>query len=93
MDADQVQTALLSLPSWSGDTERLVREVLANAETTALLRAQVATAANEADHHPLVEDVDGGTRFVVWTHSAGGVTAKDTALAARIDAIVSALNL
>lgn len=93
LDADQVKAALLSLPSWTGDGSRIAREVLADEETTTALRAQVAAAADEADHHPVVEDVEGGTRFVLWTHSEGGVTVKDPALAARIDAIASSLGL
>ena len=93
LNDEQVRSALALLPSWVGSAGRLERTVLAAPPQTELLRAQVAQAAEEADHHPVVEDVDGGTHFALWTHSAGGVTAKDTALAARIDAIATSLGL
>lgn len=93
LDADQLKAALVSLPAWSGDTSRISREVLADPAATTALRIQVAALAEDAEHHPEIQEVNGGTRFVLWTHSAGGVTAKDTSLAARIDAIVTSQGL
>lgn len=93
MNDDQVRAALLALPSWSGDATRISRTALAEPPVLEQLRVQVAKAAEEADHHPLVEDADGGTRYVLWTHSAGGVTAKDTSFAARIDVIAASLGV
>ena len=90
-DADGLAAALRALPAWSGTTDRISRTVLADAPTTARVRSEVAEAADALDHHPVVEDVDGGTRFVLWTHSRGAVTELDTALAASIDAVVDGL--
>lgn len=57
-----------------------------------MLRTQVDLVASEIDHHPVVEDTAEGTRFVLWTHSRGGVTELDVALAARIDALHAELH-
>lgn len=85
---DAVVDALLALPAWTGDAARISRTVhLSPADDTAL-RAEVARTADELDHHPVLEDLpDGATRFVLWTHVAGGVTALDVDLARRIDAL------
>ena len=82
---DELSQALAELPAWSGDRRRIERTVLAPAGRTARLRERVARLSDELDHHPVVEDVPGGTRFVLWTHVRGAVTELDVALARRID--------
>ena len=87
----ELAQALEQLPDWSGDTNRISRTVHLPPARDAVLRAAVAQVADEADHHPVVEDLpDGGSRFVLWTHVRNAVTEQDTALAARIDAVVAA---
>ena len=51
---------------------------------------RVADAAEAANHHPdiLVHGWN-GLRFTLSTHSEGGVTEADLALAATIDALVT----
>lgn len=52
--------------------------------------ARVGVVAEEMDHHP---DIDIRWRTLTFrcsTHSAGGVTAKDLALAKQIDEIIAA---
>jgi 4a-hydroxytetrahydrobiopterin dehydratase len=51
---------------------------------------RVAEAAEEADHHPdiLVHGCN-KVRLTLSTHSEGGLTDKDHALARRIDGVVS----
>lgn len=93
LDAAALAEALRGLPAWSCEDGRLVRTVPAPGAATAELRRRVAAEADALDHHPVVEDVPGGTRFVVWTHSRDAVTALDPALAARVDAVVDALGL
>ncbi|MCW2613686.1 MAG: putative pterin-4-alpha-carbinolamine dehydratase [Frankiales bacterium] len=88
LTADQLAEALATLPGWSGDLRRLERTVLLPPDRAAALRARVAAAADELDHHPVVEDVPGGLRFVVWTHVRDAVTELDVALARRIDALL-----
>lgn len=87
LSADEVAAALRELPAWSGDTARLVRTVPGTPQELAALRAAVALAADELDHHPSVVAVPGGLRFTLETHSRGAVTELDVALARRIDAL------
>ena len=49
---------------------------------------RVAEVAEELDHHPDIDIRWRTLTFACATHSAGGVTAKDLTLAARIDEIV-----
>ena len=51
---------------------------------------RVAMEAEKADHHPDWSNVWNRVDILLSTHSAGGVTAKDIALAARIEAIAGA---
>lgn len=46
---------------------------------------RVGEAAEQANHHPDVYLSWGKVKLTIWTHSAGGLTAKDFALAARAD--------
>ena len=48
---------------------------------------RVALEAEKADHHPDWTNVWNKVEILLSTHSAGGVTAKDIALAAKIEAI------
>ena len=52
---------------------------------------RVALAAEKADHHPEWSNVWNRVDILLSTHSDGGVTAKDIALAARIEAIPASL--
>ncbi|MFD0569605.1 4a-hydroxytetrahydrobiopterin dehydratase [Kitasatospora gansuensis] len=45
----------------------------------------VAEAAEELDHHPDIDIRWRTLRFVLSTHSAGGLTGLDLTMAARID--------
>jgi 4a-hydroxytetrahydrobiopterin dehydratase len=49
---------------------------------------RVAMAAEVMDHHPDLRVVYNKVEIVLNTHSAGGVSEKDFALAARIDGLV-----
>ena len=51
--------------------------------------ARVALEAEKADHHPDWSNVWNRVDILLSTHSAGGVTAKDVALARKIEAIAS----
>ena len=82
----ELADALAGLPAWSGDTDGIERAVKAPTFLDGIrLVDAVAAAAEDADHHP---DIDIRWRTVTFrlaTHSAGGVTEKDLALARRID--------
>jgi 4a-hydroxytetrahydrobiopterin dehydratase len=51
----------------------------------------VALAAEKADHHPDWSNSWNRVDIGLTTHSEGGVTAKDVALAAAIDALAAGL--
>lgn len=48
---------------------------------------RVALAAEKADHHPEWTNVWNRVDITLTTHSAGGLTDKDIALAKRIEAL------
>ncbi|HSM03604.1 MAG TPA: 4a-hydroxytetrahydrobiopterin dehydratase [Longimicrobiales bacterium] len=50
---------------------------------------RVATLADEADHHPDIDIRYDKVRIGLATHSEGGITEKDTALAEQIDRATS----
>jgi len=84
LTTEELSAALAALPGWTGDTERIERQLVLSHEDADALRAEVASYADEVDHHPVVTQDDGALTFTVWTHSAGGVTRKDIALAKAI---------
>lgn len=49
--------------------------------------SRVALVAEKNDHHPEWKNVYKTVEVVLSTHDAGGLTSKDTALAAAMDAI------
>ena len=87
---DERATALTGLPGWSGDAGSIVRSVQAPDFLTGVrIVDEVAAVAEEMDHHP---DIDVRWRTVTFrlsTHSAGGVTGMDLALARRISGIAA----
>ena len=54
---------------------------------------RVALAAEAADHHPEWSNVWNRVDVLLTTHSAGGLTEKDVALAKRIGAFAAQLAL
>lgn len=55
--------------------------------------ARVALAAEKADHHPEWRNVYKTVEVVLSTHDAGGVTARDIALAKIMDAAAAQLGV
>ena len=89
MNQKEIDDALASLPGWRYDDNKLVRDVPVELDSQDNLERAVMQVADELNHHPEVERREGTMRFQLWTHSAGGVTAKDVELAARIDQTLS----
>jgi len=87
LDDRAVQEALERLPGWRREGQAIVRdlELPSFALAIAFVNA-VAGAAEAADHHPdiLVHGWN-KVRLTLSTHSAGGLTAADVALAATLD--------
>ena len=89
MNQKDIEDALSSLPGWRYDDNKLVRDVPTTTGSQDNLERAVMAVADELNHHPEIQRGEGQLRFEVWTHSAGGVTAKDVELAARIDQTLS----
>jgi len=88
LDAETVRSRLAELPGWSGDTAGIGRTVKAPSFIAGIrLVDAVAEAAEELNHHPDIDIRWTSITFTISTHSAGGVTERDFALARRIDAL------
>ena len=82
--------ALAALPGWAFDAERngiAKRFAFADFSAAYAFMTRVALAAEKADHHPDWSNVWNRVDILLSTHSAGGVTAKDLALAKVIEAM------
>ena len=90
LDDAAVRTALAELPGWAGGTDAIRRTVTAPDFATGIrIVVDVAAAAEDADHHPDIDVRWTRVTFALSTHSAGGVTDKDVAMARRIDDIAA----
>ena len=86
LDDEALRAALAGLPEWTGDGRALRRTVHAPSFRDGIvLVTAVAEAAEEMDHHPDIDIRWRDVTFTLSTHSAGGVTEMDVALAHRID--------
>src|SRR5690348_6666358 len=91
---DEISAGLATLPDWTRDGDSIVRTAetagFRTAETAGFRTAvsvvnAVADAAEELNHHPDIDIRWRTLRFVLSTHSAGGLTSLDLTLAGRID--------
>jgi 4a-hydroxytetrahydrobiopterin dehydratase len=93
--SDEERTeALKALPEWRYDeAERAIRRDFAFADFGAAFAfmTRVAIAAEKADHHPDWSNSWNRVEVALSTHSAGGVTGKDIALARAMDGFASGL--
>jgi 4a-hydroxytetrahydrobiopterin dehydratase len=80
---------LATLPGWSFDAGRngIARSFRFDGFGAAFaFMTRVALAAEKADHHPEWSNVWNRVDILLSTHSEGGVTGKDIALARAIEA-------
>ncbi|MFS8477677.1 MAG: 4a-hydroxytetrahydrobiopterin dehydratase [Micromonosporaceae bacterium] len=91
LDDVAVATALRDLDGWTGDATGITRTVeMASFPAVIAAVVEIAKVAEDMDHHP---DIDIRWRTLTLrcaTHSAGGVTDRDIALANRVDQIIAA---
>jgi len=83
------EAALAALPGWTWDANRnAITKTFRFAEfrTAFGFMTEVALAAERADHHPEWSNVWNRVDILLTTHSANGLTDKDTALAREIEA-------
>jgi 4a-hydroxytetrahydrobiopterin dehydratase len=86
--------ALAGLPEWRYDeTERAIRRDFSFADFGAAFgfMARVALAAEKADHHPDWSNSWNKVSVRLSTHSEGGVTGKDIALARLMEGFAPSL--
>ena len=90
----EIDEALGTLVTWRREGDALVASyTLASFPLGIELVDLVATSAEAAGHHPDIDIRWRDVLFVLSTHSAGGVTEQDLALAGRIDGIARGLGL
>lgn len=89
LSPDAVAAALADLPLWSGDADGLRRSVeLPSFRDAVAAIVAIADVAEELDHHPDVDLRWRTLHLALVSHSAGGVSELDLALARRIDALL-----
>lgn len=87
---DERATALTEIPLWrlSDDGGTILRSFRFKDFVTAFgFMSKVALLAERADHHPEWSNVYGRVDIGLTTHDAGGLSARDIALAKEIDAL------
>jgi 4a-hydroxytetrahydrobiopterin dehydratase len=86
----EIEERLAALhPDWRRDGDHIVRDLECDDFASAIaLVNRIAAAAESADHHPdiLIHGYR-HLRITLSTHAAGGLTGRDFALAATIDAL------
>ena len=88
LDPAEIERRLAQAPGWSLDGGKLYREFRFPDFVAAFgFMARCALAAGQLDRHPERANVYGTVRVHLTTHDAGGLTARDFELAARMDAL------
>ena len=86
LTSEQVETELAAAPGWSLDDGAITRKVTRKDFRDALLYVNaVGYLAERANHHPDVAVSWNKVTLTLVTHSAGGLTANDFALARQIN--------
>ena len=84
------EEALAALPGWTHEAERDAirkRFTFRDFGEAFAFMTRVALEAEKADHHPDWSNVWNKVDILLTTHDAGGLTARDVALAHRIEAL------
>jgi 4a-hydroxytetrahydrobiopterin dehydratase len=83
-----VARELATVPGWTRDAGELVRSFdCGDFNGSIAFVNAIADAANAADHHPDLAISWGDVMVRLTSHDAGGLTARDFALARTIDSI------
>jgi 4a-hydroxytetrahydrobiopterin dehydratase len=82
----QIASELKTLPGWRYEKGALRRAYQTDGwPTTLMLVNAIGFIAEAADHHPELAVSWGRVEVSLWTHSAGGITSKDVALARAVE--------
>jgi 4a-hydroxytetrahydrobiopterin dehydratase len=86
LTVEQIEQFLTDRPAWDLDGVSIRREFAFQDFNEALgFVVRVGAASEVADHHPDIDIRWNRVTIVLSTHSAGALTSKDLALAARFD--------
>ncbi len=88
LDADAIRSELARYPDWKYDGEALARTFDRRdfKGSIAFVNA-LAAAANGLDHHPDIAVSWNEVTVRTWSHDVHGITARDFALVAAIEAL------
>ena len=87
----QVADALAALPGWTlrGDGLAIERDFrFADFNAAFGFMTRVALLAEQADHHPEWSNVYNRVAITLTTHDAGGLSARDVAMARAIEGLL-----
>ena len=85
LSEDEITTALGTLRGWARSGDSITRAVeLADFRESMLFAGAVAYLAETANHHPDILIQWNRVTLTLSTHSAGGLTANDFALADKV---------
>jgi 4a-hydroxytetrahydrobiopterin dehydratase len=88
MSDTEVKAALADLPGWELAGTDIVREFkFADFVAAIAFVNQLAEKAEAANHHPDIDIRWNKVRLALSTHSEGGLTQKDFALAAELESL------
>ncbi len=86
MTKDEVKARLQQFEGWERDGDEIEKKfAFADFRAAVAFVNRVADLAETADHHPDISIKYDRVKLTLSTHSEGGVTEKDFALAAQID--------
>ena len=88
LSEDEISERLAAVPAWTREGDSIVHvETLAGFSAAMLYVGAVAYLAEAANHHPDITIQWNKVTLTLSTHSAGGLTAKDFALASQINGL------
>src|SRR5689334_23278796 len=91
LDEGQIEAALTGVNGWSRRGDEISKELdLGSFDNAIQFVNDVAQLANAVDHHPDILIQYKNVTLTLSTHSEGGLTDKDFALARQIDGLGSA---
>ena len=88
MSRADVEVRLGKLQGWERDDDEIEKEFRFDGfDASMAFVNRVADLAREADHHPDISIKYNRVKLTLSTHSEGGITEKDFALAAKIEGV------